>query len=202
MAKSPKGTWVTIGGKPVDLNSGMIEAVTDPPTGYVSRFQFEPTDVAARIQAIDWFSKCGEALALQLSVPIERVTSWAEAVQASAASAWEHATLEARNQLTLWLHLNALDAYRRWNEITVEHKSKTINVLTDTCLTPFVSAHALPQRIVRCVQWDVLAALMENSYLPTGHRSFFFLELLKVYEVGHFPCGWRGDWPAGHLLVF
>ena len=43
---------------------------------------------------------------------------------------------------------------------------------------------------------------MENSYLSSGHRCFFFLELLMVYEAGHFPCGWRGDWPDGKLIVY
>jgi hypothetical protein len=43
---------------------------------------------------------------------------------------------------------------------------------------------------------------MENSYLQSGHSAFFFLELLTVYESGHFPCGWQGEWPQGKLLVY
>jgi hypothetical protein len=43
---------------------------------------------------------------------------------------------------------------------------------------------------------------MANSFLASGHRVFFFLELLGVYEAGHFPCGWRGEWPLGSLVVF
>jgi hypothetical protein len=52
------------------------------------------------------------------------------------------------------------------------------------------------------VQWDILAALMEHAYLGSGHRCFFFLELLSVYEAGHFPCGWIGPWPQGKLVVY
>ncbi|HKD26343.1 MAG TPA: hypothetical protein VKC66_10620 [Xanthobacteraceae bacterium] len=50
--------------------------------------------------------------------------------------------------------------------------------------------------------WDVLGALMENSYLSSRHQAYFFLELLWVYEAGHFPCGWLGDWPDGKLVVY
>jgi len=46
-----------------------------------------------------------------------------------------------------------------------------------------------------------LGALMGNSYLDTHHPAHFFLELLWVYEAGHFPCGWLGDWPSGKLIV-
>jgi len=35
--------------------------------------------------------------------------------------------------------------------------------------------------------------LLENDYLAGGHRCGFFLELLTVYEVRHFPCGRRGE---------
>jgi hypothetical protein len=48
----------------------------------------------------------------------------------------------------------------------------------------------------------ILGALMENSYLGSGHTAFFFLELFLVYEAGHFPCGWVGEWPHGALRVF
>ena len=51
-------------------------------------------------------------------------------------------------------------------------------------------------------QWDILGALMENSYVSSGHSVFFFLELLRVYEAGHFPCGWIGDWPSEELTVY
>jgi hypothetical protein len=43
---------------------------------------------------------------------------------------------------------------------------------------------------------------MANAYLPSGHKCFYFLELFEVYEAGHFPCGWKGEWPAGKLVVF
>ena len=40
MSNDKKGLWANIGGAPVDLNAGMIEAVTNPPPGFVSRRQF------------------------------------------------------------------------------------------------------------------------------------------------------------------
>jgi hypothetical protein len=59
-----------------------------------------------------------------------------------------------------------------------------------------------PSPLIQGLRWDILGALMENSYLRSGHAAFFFLELLMVYEAGHFPCGWRGNWPQGELLVY
>jgi len=30
----------------------------------------------------------------------------------------------------------------------------------------------------------------------------FYLDLFEIYEKGYFPCGWRGKYPAGELIVY
>jgi hypothetical protein len=77
-----------------------------------------------------------------------------------------------------------------------------VNPLTEKILVPFQAKHDLDIAFVHNVQWDILGAVMENSYLRSGHSAFFFLELLTVYEAWHFPCGWKGEWPKGKLLVY
>jgi hypothetical protein len=62
--------------------------------------------------------------------------------------------------------------------------------------------HDLDITIVHSSRWNALGALMENSYINSGHSAFFFLEMLMIYEAGHFPCGWRGQWPKGTLLIY
>jgi hypothetical protein len=139
---------------------------------------------------------------VDLTMPIERVGSWAEAIEGCQDVGWENVQLEAQNQLTLWLHENDKNNYRRWNEFVVRYKEQVVTPLTDSVLLPYQRRHDLDEAIVHSVQWDILGALMENTYLSSGHRSFFFLELLWVYEAGHLPCGWRGEWPVGNLLVY
>ena len=82
------------------------------------------------------------------------------------------------------------------------HKETVLNPLTEEKIAPFQMKHGLDIVLLHSVQWDILGAMMENSYLGSGHRAFFFLELLTIYEARHFPCGWRGEWPQGTLLVY
>jgi hypothetical protein len=202
MSDDKKGLWVNIGGVPVDLTAGMIEAVTNPPPGFVSKHRFVETDIAAKINSINWFAHCGERLALDLTMEMEQVRGWPQAIECCKAPAWDDAQLEAQNQLTLWLHLNDRSSYQRWNEIVDAHKEAVVNPLAEKIFVPFQVKHDLDIAFVHCVQWDILGALMENSYLRSGHSAFFFLELLMVFEAGHFPCGWQGEWPKGKLLVY
>lgn len=197
-----KGLTVNIGGVPFDLNAGMIEAVTNPPAGFVSKLKFVETDVAGRVKAIDWFAQCGESLSLDLSMETQQVKSWPQAVSSCKKTVWENAELEAQNQLTLWLHLNDKAHYQKWNDYVRSHKKAVVTPLTERKIVPFQEEHGLDIAVVHSVQWDILGALMENTYMSSGHSAFFFLELLMVYEAGHFPCGWQGDWPQGKLIVY
>ena len=186
----------------VDLNSGMLRALNSPPPGYVSRREFVPTDVEGRIRGIPWLSRCGKEASWNLSVPVRRVASWREAVRTSDGDQWENVELEAQNQLTVWLTLHAPDDYRRWNDLVEEHKAQVVLPLVSETLTPLVRRLGVDEVVLYSIRWDILGALMANSYMYTGHRAYFFLELLLVYEMGCFPCGWSGKWPSGELLVY
>ena len=184
------------------LNAPVMAPAGHAVAGFVSKHTFEPSDLSARIKAIRWFSKCGEPVALDLTMEIESVRSWPAAMQECQGVAWEKIELAAQNQLTMWLHRNSSDRYRVWNDIVDQHKRELIAPLVKEKIVPFQLEQGLDVAIVHSTSWDVLGALMENSYLDTHHPVHFFLELLWVYEAGHSPCGWLGDWPSGKLIVF
>lgn len=186
----------------VDLNSGMIDAILNPPEGFASRFDFSESEIELRLKAIRWFENCGKPLKPDLSMPLNQVESWSQATELCKTLKWENTTLEAQNQLTLWLHLNDKTNYQNWNKIVELHKRDTLDSLIAEHIVPFQQNHNLDITFVHCVQWDILGALMENSYLKSGHKAFFFLELLLIYEAGHFPCGWEGEFPDGSLFVY
>jgi hypothetical protein len=184
------------------LNAPLLDRLENPPEGFVSKHQMVETDVVARIQAINWFANCGEPAEFDVTMKVERVKRWAQAMKACKTRSWQNTTLEARNQLTMALHNRDRQRYQKWNEITIKFKNEVTMPLTTKVWEPFQKSNGLEIELVHCVQWDILAALMENAYMSSNHGSFFFLELLSIYEAGHFPCGWRGIWPQGVLLVF
>lgn len=183
------------------LNAPILGPVEDQPAGFVSTHVFTQSDLAARLRKIDWFSHCGDPLSCELSMPVEQVGSWSAALESCADAVWEDVQLEAQNQLTLWLHQHDRDNFQNWNKVVLENK-RLLKQLAEAAWIPYQQSHALDSMFVRCIEWDVLGALMENSYMASNHRCSFFLELLSVYEAGHFPCGWRGKWPQGNLVVY
>ena len=184
------------------LNAPILPPSGPSPPGFVSKHTFEPRDLPTRIGAIRWFANCGKPLALDLTMKVDRARSWPMAMQACQSAAWENVELEAQNQLHMWLHQNDPDRCQAWNDIVTVHKTEVIAPLIKEKLAPFQLEHGLDAAFVDSTTWDVLGALMENSYLSSRHQAYFFLELLWVYEAGHFPCGWLGDWPDGKLVVY
>jgi hypothetical protein len=184
------------------LNAPILDPLISVPVGFASKHTFEPSDVPGRLRPIEWFSQVGDPMSLDLSMPTEQVSSWPEAVGWCTDGVWQNVELSAQNQLTLWLHQHDHENYQKWNELVVQYKAAVVQPLTEEKLAPYQQARGLNSAVVSSVQWDILGALMENDYLGSGHRCFFFLELLAVYEAGHFPCGWRGEWPQGDLMVY
>jgi len=185
-----------------ELNRQILEPLQSPPPGFSSKQSFVESDISARVRKIDWFSQCGKPIAVKLLMPIRQVSGWKEAYKLCKTDEWENVELEAQNQLTIWLHNNSRDEYQNWNDLVIQHKTSTITPVVQPAILAFCRSHDLGEAVLHSVQWDILGALMENSYLNTGHKAFFFLELLAVYEAGHFPCGWEGEWPDGRLCIW
>lgn len=179
------------------------EAIFGPEqSGFASNRTFAPSDMVARVRAIDWFVHCGESRDFDLTMPVDHVKTWSHAIQSLKSRARQDATLQARNQLTVYLSQNHRERYREWNRITDTIKQDVVAPLKENIWEPFRQSHGLDIVFLHSVEWMILAVLMENAYVDCKHACFFFHELLMVYEAGHLPCGWIGKWPQGTLVVY
>jgi hypothetical protein len=156
------------------------------------------------IASIDWFANVGGDFDLELPMPVSRVKTWKSAASKARSRKWDNTTLEAQNDLTSWLSLHHKKIYNeRWNHLIDLHREQTIDPLKETVWMPLIQKQRLDPRLARSFLWDILGVLMEASYRDmVEHPVDFFGELLRVYAAGHFPCGWKGRYPKGTLIVF
>jgi hypothetical protein len=152
-----------------------------------------------RLKKIHWFTKCAEPLDDTFKLSVERVAGWPTAIAHFTNHEWEDTTLQARNALTMYLSKRHQAAYQEWNRITVEARERIVAEIMPT-IGEYQREQQLPPVFSDCVRWDLLGAVMEATYSDC-RPPIFFSNLLEVYERGRFPCGWRGEWPNGHLLI-
>ena len=159
-------------------------------------------EMKSRLKHIEWLRHCGDHFNVTSQLEIVSISSWAEAKKYHQSSDWDDTILEARNLFVASLSENCESELKHWNKITrsVRH------YLNAEVLPELKVAHPdlnLGDNFVGNVQWNLLAAVMEDIYRECQLDSpRFFSELLNIYEAGHLPCGWiDGNWPIGKLIV-
>lgn len=128
------------------------------------------------------------------------VGSWAEAMEWSRAEDWRELRLEATNQYHQRLEERSPERRMLWNDLVGEIK-RVVQALVKERTEALIEAHRLPPEFRGAVEWDLLFCCMEAEYAdiyPPG----FYASQAYWYVKGHFPCGWRGAFPAGTLVIY
>ena len=150
-----------------------------------------PAAAIERLLRIDWFANIGKPASLAGVRQIEQ----GDLGSSLASDAWEATTLEARNAITERLARLHPIKYQAWNELAGQAK---------TALQPLwqkLPVALADNATLADLQWILHAYLMEAAYREVLLQPLFFDSLIQVYEAGHIPCGWDGEWPNGQLVI-
>lgn len=154
------------------------------------------TENLNRVLKIKWFSTVGKPIqdnSLCFEPSIEKVSDLL------ASPEWENVTLEESNKISGYLAIKHSVIFQNWNNLAKESKVffdkeikksiPTINGINTDLL-------------LQCIQWDVTHYLIESYYCHVLATPLFFEKLLSIYESGHLPCGWKGHWPDGEIIIY
>jgi hypothetical protein len=50
--------------------------------------------------------------------------------------------------------------------------------------------------------YEFVSMLLAEIIASPEAECTYFREQLPWFHAGHFPCGWDGDWPHGHMRVY
>ncbi len=143
-----------------------------------------------------WFSRVGVKdtdAAIVLS-------SWQEAIESCKSSEWEELCLEASNQYRERLCERSMERFRKWNDIVTEVKHYSMPLVLKM-IEDVVRKNKLPKVFEDTVQWDIVGVCMEAEYADV-YPPGFYASQAYWYVKGHFPCGWKGDFPEGKLIIY
>ena len=148
-----------------------------------------------RLQAIRWLHRAGQRDALE---DVRQLYCERDCLASIGAPAWEDVTLEARNEITGYLAARSYHASSGWNVLAHVAKERL-----EKEVFPHLPAFITDNRLVmNSVEWDLHAYLMEDAYASKLKKPLFFESLVRIYEAGHIPCGWGGEWPDGKLMIY
>lgn len=144
----------------------------------------------------NWFSNAGKQ-----DTTSERVlASWDAAAASCSSPAWDELQHEAASRYRERLAERSRERLRHWNKI-VDDVGPTVQELVRAKTDAVVANESLPPTVVRVIEWDMLHLCMESEFgdvFPPG----FYAAQAYWYTVGHFPCGWDGEFPTGTRVIF
>jgi len=162
--------------------------------------QLRPTTLGTLrdLSNFSWFSRVGKRHQEVSTADI--LSNWYEAVASAEDSGWEDLCLDAVNGYCERLAQVAPSRYRTWNVMANAIKAISAPIIASV-FAGRPSLQELPKLVQETVQWDVLHVCLEAEFsdcIPPG----FYASNAYWYRVGHFPCGWRGKFPDGTIVIY
>jgi hypothetical protein len=132
---------------------------------------------------------------------VEAVDSWRKAIEESSTDLWVELRHEAKNNLSETLNLVARKAYNdSWNPCVDEIKAHIVDFLEQQIDCLYLDDE-MNKLLNTKVSYDFVGIGLEahfSDYVPPS----FYIGLSYWYAQGHFPCGWRGKYPKGKIVIY
>ena len=149
-----------------------------------------------QLENASWFSRVGVKDAATAIV----LASWPEAIDHCCTFDWVDLRTDAMNEYRERVAKRSKERWHLWNHIADEVKKITFP-LVDRRIEAVVCEHHLPKIFGITVRADITNLCMEAEYADV-YPPGFFTSNAYWYVNGHFPCGWRGIFPKGELLIY
>ena len=148
------------------------------------------------LRNVEWFANVGRPDTDRADF----VATWDEAIKNCGSLEWENLCLEAANQYRERVAELSPSRLSHWNE-TVAMVKPASQALVREKIADVIAREDLPKIFVDTVDWDILHLCMEAEFGDI-HPAGFYASQAYWYAAGHFPCGWRGAFPDGQLIIF
>jgi hypothetical protein len=150
-----------------------------------------------QLENADWFSAVGVNDTDEAAIVL---SSWQEAIEHCSSIEWENVNLEGANSYRERLVERSPERFQKWNDIAREVRPVT-DALVRRKIKLVVQQNNLPKVFENCVQWDIAHVCMEAEFADVYPPGYYGSQGYW-YTVGHFPCGWKGNFPEGILIVY
>ncbi|HEX9058601.1 MAG TPA: hypothetical protein VF941_00310 [Clostridia bacterium] len=209
-----------------DLSEEAVEAILDriiEVKKYLSDkyyLEIELESFFNKISKINWFSNCGKKMGSDANQPgfisklfskkqdnkdnkddkdkdkisYEYVSDLNSALKKASEDTWKGMKLNIRNGVSQLIFSS--ENFANWNEIAIRTKSYVTENVTPV-IKQFIEKNKLDETLLHEIEWDIFTAAIEYFYVP-DRSNCFYMELLKVYGNGNYPCGWS----EGKMFVY
>lgn len=148
----------------------------------------------------NWFEKCGSREAVYENLDYIWGKNIADVDKNINSIKWENVCIEEDNEVREDLQINYPELRLLRNEqIEIINKKYMPGIMEK--IKQAVVEKSLPEGVIKDVQYNVLMIFVCEFY-SEQHHSEFFERLLEIYLSGHLPCGYKGRYRKGSILIY
>lgn len=157
-------------------------------------------DTIIRLDNINWFGNCGKENIIS-KYEISYAKNIDSAIKHCSSDKWGNITLEKSQDIHSYLIVYRVDTPYSWNEVVLEIKKETLSSILQKAEKKWNEKYDESEEITKNLRWNILNILTLNAFREYKNEPFHE-ELLNIYEQGYFPCGWKGTYPEGKIVIF
>lgn len=149
----------------------------------------------------NWFQSSGSMDNISYNFDRQIVTSRKQLIKNIQSLSWENICQDAQGDLMEYLgtyYTEEFDNY--WNKNVIYIKKNYLPTILDNINGAIKDKDFSPE-IIYSISHNILMIII-SDYYSGYYESVFFKNLLEIYLSGHIPCGWKGKYPEGRIMVY
>ncbi|MPQ31917.1 hypothetical protein E4V42_10790 [Clostridium estertheticum] len=159
-------------------------------------------EIVERLEKINWFKNCGKPLSISLMYDVNYAKDINSVIKHISSTRWGNIGLEEKNDLTSYLFKNYPNKYHQvWNELVENIKENIMINIKNEAIKMANNKGLNDNSIIGHIEWDILIIIMAFTYSEYKEPTFY-KEILRIYESGNIPCGWKGTYPNGRIIIY
>lgn len=157
-------------------------------------------DVVLRLNNINWFENCNNKNAIS-EYDISYAKDINSVIKHCSSIRWANLTLEKREDVRSYLVVKRVSTSYTWNEVVLYIKSDILPSILERVKEKWNEKYEESEKIINKISSNIVNIIALSAF-SEYKTDPFHEELLKIYEQGYFPCGWKGTYPHGKMVIW
>ncbi|WP_432665081.1 hypothetical protein R9X47_02305 [Wukongibacter baidiensis] len=157
-------------------------------------------DMVERLKNISWFENCGS-----MSAASKYEISYSKGIESTikhcSSTRWANLLLDKRQDVSSYITVYRVETKYRWNDVIKVIKKDILPEITNCVEKKWNIKYGESEEIKRTIRSNLMFFLALYAFREYKEEPFYN-ELLSIYEQGYFPCGWKGTYPEGKIIIF